>query len=103
MASTYCPYETITYGYYFVRPKGYDPKAFDGIVPKDYYTLPTSHCQVHTKEWYDAQNQETDDEDQDNENDSRQNKTNGHNKTNRQNKSGDQRKTQRQSQSGRRR
>lgn len=103
LASTYCPYETITYGYYFVRPKGYDPKAFDGIVPKDYYTLPTSHCQVHTKEWYDAQNQETDDEDQDNENNSRQNKTNEHNKTNRQNKSGDQRKTQRQSQSGRRR
>lgn len=75
MASTYCPYETIVYGYYFVRPKGYDPKEFDGIYPKDYYTLPTSYCQVHTKEWYDEQNQEADEDDQQNENDTRQSKT----------------------------
>ena len=74
LASTYCPYETITYGYYFVRPKGYDPKDFGDIYPKDYYTLPTSHCQVHTKEWYDEQNQESDEEEQ-NENTSRQSKS----------------------------
>ena len=51
-ASTYCPHETITYGYYFVRPKGYDPSQFDNIRPKDYYTLPSGYCKIHTKEWY---------------------------------------------------
>ncbi|WP_068367880.1 transglycosylase domain-containing protein [Aedoeadaptatus coxii] len=54
-ASTYCPYDTITYGYYFVRPKGYDPAQFDGIRPKDFYTLPSSYCHIHTKEWHDEQ------------------------------------------------
>lgn len=51
-ASTYCPYEKITYGYYFLRPKGYDPAQFDNIRPKDYYTLPSGYCKIHTKEWY---------------------------------------------------
>lgn len=55
LASTYCPYETITYGYYYVRPKGYDPNNFDGILPRDYYTLPSKHCRIHTKEWYDQE------------------------------------------------
>ncbi|MDD7363120.1 MAG: transglycosylase domain-containing protein [Peptoniphilus sp.] len=52
LASTYCPDETITYGYYFVRPKGYNPDDFDGILPKDYNTVPYRHCHIHTKEWY---------------------------------------------------
>lgn len=65
LASTYCPYETITYGYYFVRPKGYDPKAFDGIVPKDYYTLPSKYCQIHTKEWYDQEMEKAKENEQD--------------------------------------
>lgn len=88
LASTYCPYETITYGYYFIRPKGYNPEDFDGIYPKDYYTLPTGHCQIHTKEWYDEQNQDTEDEDQQNENNSRLNRTGSQGKTQRQSKTG---------------
>ena len=74
LASTYCPYETITYGYYFVRPKGYDPKAFDGILPKDYYTLPSNYCQVHTKEWYDQETQKANEDEQDQDNDNDQNR-----------------------------
>ena len=74
MASTYCPYETITYGYYFVRPKGYDPKAFDGILPKDYYTLPSNYCQVHTKEWYDQETEKANEDEQDQDNNSDQNR-----------------------------
>ncbi|MDY3118597.1 MAG: transglycosylase domain-containing protein [Peptoniphilus sp.] len=66
LASTYCPYETITYGYYFLRPKGYDPDQFDGILPKDYYTLPSDYCQIHTKEWYEQEQQKAAEENRDN-------------------------------------
>lgn len=74
LASTYCPYETITYGYYFVRPKGYDPNAFDGILPKDYYTLPSKYCQVHTKEWYDQEMEKAKEDEQDQDTNNNQNK-----------------------------
>lgn len=89
LASTYCPYETITYGYYYARPDGYKPEDFDGIVPEDFYAGPRRYCTVHTKEWYmqeqerirqeleeqrrqEEEENEGDDEDDDNNTDNRQ-------------------------------
>lgn len=74
LASIYCPEEKVTYGYYFLRPEGYRPENYDGIVPKDYYNAPNRYCRIHTKTWYEsmlemqqALEEQEDDEDEEDE------------------------------------
>ncbi|MDO5301619.1 MAG: transglycosylase domain-containing protein [Tissierellia bacterium] len=64
LVTQYCPDEEVVSRYFFQRPDDYDPEEHGGIRPEDYLSGPWRYCSVHTKEWYEEQ-QELEDEDDD--------------------------------------
>ncbi|MGI5948879.1 transglycosylase domain-containing protein [Peptoniphilus sp.] len=51
IATQFCPSESVLYTVRFQRKEKYNPKDHYNIYPDDYMVIPSSYCDVHTREW----------------------------------------------------
>lgn len=60
LATQFCPSESVLYTVRFKRKEDYDPKKHYNIYPDDYMDIPYSYCDVHTRDWFEENGEDID-------------------------------------------
>lgn len=68
LATQFCPSESVLYTVRFKRKDDYNPKEHYNIYPEDYMEIPSSYCDVHTRDWFEENGEDNENNLNENEN-----------------------------------